>query len=222
MSILNKSALISVGAFQICVQVVAIEDGFVESDEEFTIFVEPTNPMDIIGTNTSLVTIIDNDGEDLLVDMHLYINNFATWVFILGTYVRFASYMINVTEEDEFQVCVELFNNSDVLQRTVPIKLSFEASGGKAQFLTSLKSTSLFPADIVEVPEVELLYEFIPGGITVHCFNLIAAGDELVESRIEYHKVWLQTMNLLDKVDINMTTIIITDNDGKTSVVICT
>ena len=61
---------------------------------------------------------------------------------------------------------------------------------------------------------MELSYEFVPGGKRLHCFNLTAIDDEYVEST-EYHKVWLQTMNQLDKIDMNVAIITITDNDGE-------
>lgn len=39
--------------------------------------------------------------------------------------------MLDVTEEVEFQVCVELFNRSEILQRMVPIMLDLGYEGGK-------------------------------------------------------------------------------------------
>ena len=63
---------------------------------------------------------------------------------------------------------------------------------------------------------MELLYEFVPDGNRLHCFNLTAVDDTHIES-IEYHEVWLLTVNHLDKVTIHTATIRITDNDGKFS-----
>ena len=80
MTIFNESTIISVGAFQTCIQIVANEDEFVEGDEGFTVFVELTDPDDVVGTNGTLITITDNDGEDVSIVMHQYNNYYATRV----------------------------------------------------------------------------------------------------------------------------------------------
>lgn len=48
----------------------------------------------------------------------------------------------------------------------------------------------------------------------LYCFNLTTVDDQYVENT-ESHKILLQSVNQLDKVDINIATINITDNDGK-------
>ena len=43
----------------------------------------------------------------------------------LGAVVSFKTSTIGVVENEDFRVCVELLNNSDILQRIVPIILEF-------------------------------------------------------------------------------------------------
>ena len=62
-----------------------------------------------------------------------------------------------------------------------------------------------------------LSYQFSPDAKVLHCFNLTAVDDEHIESTAEYHRIFLKTVNQLDKVEVNATTIRIIDNDGKQS-----
>ena len=69
--------------------------------------------------------------------------------------------------------------------------------------------------DLMTSSGTVLLYQFSPDANVLHCFNLTAVDDEHIESTEEYHRIFLKTVNQLDNVNVNVTTITIIDNDGK-------
>ena len=55
-----QQMVISEAVFEVCFQVLAVDDEIIESEEEFTLIVEPTNQNDGIDGNTTII-ISDND-----------------------------------------------------------------------------------------------------------------------------------------------------------------
>lgn len=62
-SITDQPIEIPVGESEICFQLLAVDDEIVESEEEFTLIIQPTNPNDILDGNVT-INIIDDDCKD--------------------------------------------------------------------------------------------------------------------------------------------------------------
>ena len=60
-AILNTSIAISPGQSEACIQLLAVDDMIVESEERFTLRVEAADPSDTVNGNVS-ISISDNDG----------------------------------------------------------------------------------------------------------------------------------------------------------------
>ena len=57
------STVISSGASEACLLLLAVDDEIVEVNELFTLVVEAENPRDTVNGNTSII-VLDNDGEN--------------------------------------------------------------------------------------------------------------------------------------------------------------
>lgn len=63
-----------------CVQLLAVEDGIIESDELYTVTVDPLIVGDKVDMNISIV-ILDDDGECQIIVITHIANNNLSWCF---------------------------------------------------------------------------------------------------------------------------------------------
>ena len=122
LNITNQPVVIPNGVSEACFQLVAVDDGVVESNETFTLVVEATNSNDMVEENTTVV-ISDNDRKNITV--HIMLSE-SPRSLCTGVNLRLNESVL-ITEGGMQNICVTVSDHEQSHERERDIYISFSA-----------------------------------------------------------------------------------------------